>query len=87
MYGEGISREGDLIDLASNNNLVDKSGAWFSYKGERLGQGRDNVKNLLKENTELRDRIEHDVKVFLGFAGMEKPAKPEKAEKAESAQA
>jgi len=78
MYGEGISREGDLIDLASNNNVVEKSGAWFSYKGERLGQGRENVKNLLKENTELRDRIEHDVKVFLGFA---------KAEKSEAAQA
>jgi recombination protein RecA len=72
MYGEGISREGDLIDLASNNNVVEKSGAWFSYKGERLGQGRENVKNMLKENTELRDRIEHDVKVFLGFAGTEK---------------
>jgi recombination protein RecA len=71
MYGEGISREGDLIDLASNNNVVEKSGAWFSYKGERLGQGRENVKNMLKENTELRDRIEHDVKVFLGFAGTE----------------
>ncbi|MEO6333820.1 MAG: recombinase RecA, partial [Pyrinomonadaceae bacterium] len=79
MYGEGISREGDLIDIASNNNVVEKSGAWFSYKGERLGQGRENVKNLLKENTELRDRIEHDVKVFLGIA----PA----AEKSESAKA
>ncbi|MEP7149045.1 MAG: recombinase RecA [Acidobacteriota bacterium] len=78
MYGEGISREGDLIDLASNNNVVEKSGAWFSYKGERLGQGRENVKNLLKENTELRNRIEHDVKVFLGLAV---------AEKSESAQA
>src|SRR5215212_5962801 len=78
MYGEGISREGDLIDLASNNNIVEKSGSWFSYKGERLGQGRDNVKNLLKENTELRDRIEHDVKMFLGFFPVEK---------AESAQA
>jgi recombination protein RecA len=67
MYGEGISREGDLIDLASNNDIVEKSGSWFSYKGERLGQGRDNVKNLLKENTELRDRIERDVKIHLGF--------------------
>jgi len=72
MYGEGISREGDLIDIASNNNVVEKSGAWFSYKGERLGQGRENVKNLLKENTELRARIEHDVKVFLGFVMPEK---------------
>jgi recombination protein RecA len=74
MYGEGISREGDLIDLSVNNNVVEKSGAWFSYKGERLGQGRENVKNMLKENTELRDRIEKDVKVILGFAKPEAEA-------------
>src|SRR5260221_8392630 len=67
MYGEGISKEGDLLDLAVNNNVVEKSGAWFSYSGERLGQGRENVKNLLKENTELCGRIERDVKVLLGF--------------------
>ena len=68
MYGEGISREGDLLDLAVNHNIVEKSGSWFSYKGERLGQGRDNVKNLLKGNLELLERIESDVKVELGFA-------------------
>jgi recombination protein RecA len=67
MYGEGISKEGDLIDLATKFEIVEKSGSWFSYSGERLGQGRENVKNMLKENTELRDRIEHDVKVKLGF--------------------
>src|SRR5688572_4619213 len=67
MYGEGISREGDLLDLASNNDVVEKSGAWFSYKGERLGQGRENVKNLLKQDTAMRDRIEHDVRVVLGM--------------------
>jgi recombination protein RecA len=67
MYGEGISKEGDMLDLAVTNNIVEKSGAWFSYKGERLGQGRENVKNSLKENTELRDRIEYDVKVALGL--------------------
>lgn len=67
MYGEGISREGDLLDLAANNNVVDKSGAWFSYKGERLGQGRENVKTMLKENKEMYERIEHDVKVKLGL--------------------
>lgn len=67
MYGEGISREGDLLDLAVNNNIVEKSGAWFSYSGERLGQGRENVKNMLKENREMFDRIEHDVKVKLGL--------------------
>jgi len=71
MYGEGISREGDLLDLAVNHNVVEKSGAWFSYSGERLGQGRENVKNLLKENTELLARIELDVKIKLGFAKAE----------------
>lgn len=71
MYGEGISREGDLLDLAVNHNIVEKSGAWFSYKGERLGQGRDNVKNMLKTNRELLERIEVDVKQELGFAKVE----------------
>jgi recombination protein RecA len=71
MYGEGISREGDLLDLAVARNIVEKSGAWFSYSGERLGQGRENVKNLLKENTEMYDRIEHDVKVALGLIAKE----------------
>ena len=67
MYGEGISREGDLLDLAVNNNVVEKSGAWFSYSGERLGQGRENSKNTLKENTGLFERIEHEVKIKLGM--------------------
>lgn len=67
MYGEGISKEGDLLDLAVNNNVVEKSGAWFSYSGERLGQGRENVKNMLKENPDLTGRIEHDVKTALGM--------------------
>ena len=71
MYGEGISREGDLLDLAVNHNIVEKSGSWFSYKTERLGQGRDNVKNLLKERIDLRDQIEDEVKVLLGFAKAE----------------
>lgn len=75
MYGEGISREGDLIDLATNNGVVEKSGAWFSYKGERLGQGRENVKNLLRENADLRERIEHDVKAALGMLVAEAAAK------------
>ena len=74
MYGEGISREGDLLDLAVNNNIVEKSGAWFSFKGERLGQGRDNVKNMLKENTDLLERIETDVKLHLGFTKVEAAA-------------
>ncbi len=71
MYGQGISHEGDLIDLAVTNEVVEKSGAWFSYKGERLGQGRENVKNFLKENPDMLDRIEDDVKTALGFVKTE----------------
>jgi recombination protein RecA len=67
MYGEGISREGDLIDLATIQRVIEKSGAWFSYKGERLGQGRENAKQSLKENPELLTRIENEVKTKLGM--------------------
>jgi recombination protein RecA len=67
MYGEGISKEGDLLDLAVTHEIVEKSGSWFSYSGERLGQGRENVKVFLKENTALRDRVEHDVREKLGL--------------------
>ncbi|HXH68781.1 MAG TPA: recombinase RecA [Pyrinomonadaceae bacterium] len=71
MYGEGISREGDLLDLAVNSEIVEKSGAWFSYGGERLGQGRENSKNTLKENREIFDRIEKEVKIALGMTKAE----------------
>jgi len=71
MYGEGISREGDLIDLAVNHNVIEKAGAWFSYRTERLGQGRENVKNFLKENKDITQAIEDEVKTILGFT---KPA-------------
>src|SRR6266699_3887113 len=67
MYGEGISREGDLLDLAVTQRVVDKSGAWFSYKGDRLGQGRENSKQLLKDNPQLLRRIENEVKIKLGM--------------------
>ncbi|MCA1593338.1 MAG: recombinase RecA [Acidobacteria bacterium] len=68
MYGEGISREGDVIDLGVANHIIEKSGAWFSYKGERLGQGRENSKQTLKDNRELLQRIETEVRVALGIA-------------------
>src|SRR3954469_16298821 len=68
MYGEGISREGDMLDLAVNNNIVEKSGAWFAYGGERLGQGRENVKAYLKENVGLRPAIEEKVRKALGMS-------------------
>jgi recombination protein RecA len=67
MYGEGISREGDLLDAAVNNGVVEKSGAWFSYKGERLGQGRENSKTTLKGDGALRADIETAVKIKLGM--------------------
>jgi recombination protein RecA len=67
MYGEGISREGDVLDLGAVQRVVEKSGAWFSYKGDRLGQGRENAKQALKENPELLKRIENEVKTKLGL--------------------
>jgi recombination protein RecA len=68
MYGEGVSREGDLIDIAVEHKIIEKSGAWFAYGGERLGQGRENVKNYLKENIELRTQIEEKVRKALGMS-------------------
>ncbi|GAK38435.1 recombinase RecA [Paenibacillus urinalis] len=62
MYGEGISREGSLLDIATEYNIVDKSGAWYSYNGDRLGQGRENSKQFLKENPELTQTIELKVR-------------------------
>ena len=71
IYGEGISKEGDLLDLAVNHNIVEKSGAWFSFKGERLGQGRDNVKNMLKEKEikQFGNAPQSDVKAGVGGVG------------------
>ncbi len=62
IYGKGISREGEILDIASNLEIVDKSGAWFSYNGERLGQGRENVKQLLKENPALAKELEEKIR-------------------------
>lgn len=57
MYGEGISREGEILDMASELDIVQKSGAWYSYNEERLGQGRENAKQFLKENQDIREEI------------------------------
>ena len=62
IYGKGISHEGEVLDLATNLDIVEKSGAWFSYNGDRLGQGRENVKELLKQNPELTSEIEQKVR-------------------------
>jgi recombination protein RecA len=79
MYGEGISREGDLLDLAVVQRVVEKSGAWFSYKGDRLGQGRENAKQSLKEHPEVLKKIEREVKVKLGIPVKEEPEPTAKA--------
>ena len=68
MYGQGISREGDLLDLGVDKNVIDKSGAWFSFQGERLGQGRDNARQFLKDNPDYRGRIELALREILGLA-------------------
>jgi recombination protein RecA len=74
MYGEGVSREGDLIDIAVERKIIDKSGAWFSYGGERLGQGRENVKTFLKEHLDIRQTIEDRVRRELGLMRETEPA-------------
>ncbi len=73
IFGEGISKEGDVLDLAVTNGIVERSGAWYSYKGDRLGQGRENARALLKENKELFGTIEDELRSKLGLS----PAKAE----------
>ncbi len=76
MYGEGISREGDLLDLGVDRNMVEKSGAWFSYKGDRIGQGRENAKQFLKENKDITARLEAELRRELGLKGSAVPEPP-----------
>jgi recombination protein RecA len=74
LYGEGISREGDLLDLAVNSNILEKSGSWFSYKGERIGQGRENARAFLKENKDTMAKLDAEVRKALGMTPS--PASP-----------
>jgi recombination protein RecA len=74
VYGEGVSREGDLIDLAVEKKIIEKSGAWFAYGGERLGQGRENVKTFLREHVDIRSAIEEKVRKELGLVREAEPA-------------
>jgi recombination protein RecA len=69
LYGEGISREGDVLDLAVLHNIVDKSGAWYSYQGERIGQGRENVRAFLKDNRDIFKRVDTEIRKKLGIGG------------------
>lgn len=75
IFGEGISREGDLIDCGMEVGLIEKAGTWYSYKGERLGQGRDNVKKLLKENKELSSELDNKTRRELGLIPEDKQEK------------
>ena len=76
LYGEGISREGEIIDLAVAANLVDKSGAWYAYQGEKIGQGRDNAREFLRENPMLAYEIENKVRASLGVPLLPAPLVP-----------
>jgi recombination protein RecA len=71
LYGEGISREGDLIDLGVARNVVEKSGSWFSYKGDRIGQGRENSRQFLKDNPDIREKINAELRIALGITKVE----------------
>jgi recombination protein RecA len=78
IYGEGISKEGDVLDQAVANNIVEKSGAWYSYAGERIGQGRENTRTFLKENKEVYGRIDTELrkKLNIGNSNVDVPEVP-----------
>jgi recombination protein RecA len=77
LYGEGISREGDVLDLAVTQNIVEKSGAWYSYDGERIGQGRENVRTFLKDHPEVFAKMDAQVRQKLGIGNVPKAEVPE----------
>jgi len=76
IYGKGISAEGSIIDLGVEHNVINKSGAWYSYGDERLGQGKENTRDFLKENPEIRDEIERKVRALAGFPAAVEEEKP-----------
>ena len=76
LYGEGISKEGDVLDLAVTHNIVEKSGAWYSYAGERIGQGRENTRSFLKENKDVYAKLDAELRKRLSI-GAPKAEVPE----------
>ena len=78
MYGEGVSKEGEIVDIASDLAIIEKSGAWYSYHGEKIGQGRENVIEYLKSNPQLRDEIDNKIRLHYGFGKEEKDLKKPK---------
>jgi len=83
MYGEGISKRGEIVDLGAKFEIIEKSGSWFSYNGEKIGQGKENVKEFLKNNPELSDKIEAEIKAKLSVSVDKSSAQKEKAAAAE----
>jgi len=76
IYGEGVSKEGDLLDLGVAQNMVEKSGSWFSYKGERIGQGRENARQFLKDNADIRQNLDTELRKTLGLVKADPAAVP-----------
>jgi recombination protein RecA len=83
LYGEGISKEGDLLDLGVEMKIIEKSGAWYAIDGERMGQGRENARQFLKDNADIRVEVDQRLRKGLGLPFLEAPPKAEKPEKAE----
>jgi recombination protein RecA len=81
MYGQGISKRGELLDLGVAANLVEKSGSWFSYDGQRIGQGRENSKTFLKDNPDMEAKLENQIRANAGLISDEMLAGPEPTEK------
>jgi recombination protein RecA len=76
LYGEGISREGEIIDLGVQHKLVEKSGAWYAYKGNKIGQGKDNAREYLRENPEIAREIENKIREAVGVTLLDPVVKP-----------
>ncbi len=72
MYGEGVSKEGEIVDIASELNIIDKSGAWYAYNGEKIGQGKENVKEYLKANPDLANKLYNQIREHYGFNDVKK---------------
>ena len=89
LYGEGISREGEIVDMGVAAKIVDKAGAWYAYNGEKIGQGKDNAREFLRENPDLAYEIENKIRESLGIAllaaATDKPAKADKSDKSDKA--
>ena len=85
MFGKGISREGDILDLAANINIINKSGAWYAYEGNKIGQGRENAKLYLREHPEIMQEVDRKVREHYGLIQGEVPADAEESVEDEAA--